>query len=46
MRSGTGYYAAKFKREAKANPGDWVIKPNRRSGGFELVRIVGGTKDD
>ena len=32
------YYRAKFLRESKARPADWVIRPLER-GGFELVYL-------
>lgn len=32
------YYEAKFAREAKENPTDWIIAPNGR-GGYRLIEI-------
>ena len=37
-----GYYAAKFKREAKQKPCDWLIRPIHGGRGFELVYIGDG----
>ena len=34
----SGYYAAKFEREAKENPTDWLIKPTGRNC-FVLVYV-------
>lgn len=33
------YYQAKFEREAKDNPLDWVIAPQTHGAGFELRQI-------
>jgi len=39
------YYAAKFQRQAKPDPRDWLIVPNGRQGDYILF-YVGVLKDE
>ena len=39
----SGYYAAKFARESKKNPMDWVIRPiKNKKNKYELIKIIKG----
>lgn len=38
-RRGMNYYEAKFERESKSKPGDWILVPDSLTGGYRLAYV-------